>query len=298
MIALLLAPLVAAAGLANRVRVARQMETEYARRFPHDAHGVADGAQEFRLAGTNGKALLLLHGSGDTPQSLRYLGERLHTAGYTVYAPLLSGHGRSPHAFARATANDYHNDVSTALTALRLSHTWVGIVGLSMGGALAAFATSKATDIRVLILLAPYLCPPSNVRMAKRSSWIWGWTAPYLRGRGEASVHDEAARNKSRAYGSFSGGALAALVASADAGFGALPTLTLPMLVVNSENDNRIPRDAAECALREIRVPVETHWVSGCGHVITVDYCKSRVAGLVLSFLARHAGEFTGVTRK
>ena len=39
-----------------------------------------------------------------------------------------------------------------------------------------------------------------------------------------------------------------------------------------------------------IRAPVERKWVDGCGHVITVDYCRDAVADLTLDFLARHAG--------
>jgi esterase/lipase len=39
----------------------------------------------------------------------------------------------------------------------------------------------------------------------------------------------------------------------------------------------------------QLRAPVEEHWVTGCGHVLTMDYCKDAVAALVLTFLARHA---------
>ncbi|MDB4916009.1 MAG: putative esterase [Gemmatimonadetes bacterium] len=288
---LMLAPaLLVATGLAYRARVTRTIEREYARRFPLDANGIAEGAHEFTLHGNTGKALLLLHGSGDSPQSLRYLGEQLNATGYTVYAPLLPGHGRSPRAFAMATANDYHSEVRRALAQLRQSHEWIGLVGLSMGGALAAYAAREAADVRLLVLIAPYLVPPPQVRWAQRVSPLWRWAVPYLRGRGEGSVHDVNARDESRAYGSFSAAALTALVDTADAGRDALSALTLPTLVVNSETDNRIPRASAEAALRVFRVPVESHWVRGCGHVVTVDYCKARVAELVLAFLARHAG--------
>lgn len=242
------------------------------------------------LAGTNGRALLMLHGSGDTPQSLRYLGERLHDAGYTVYAPLLPGHGRSPREFALASAVDYHDVARRALDELRVSHAWLGLIGLSMGGALAAQLAVEAPNVRVLVLLAPYLEPPPDVRWARDTSWLWGLTAPYLRGRGEDSVHDVAARQESRAYGTFSAGAIGALIETAEAGRRALPELTQPTLVINSEEDNRIPRAMALAALEEIRALTERHWVTGCGHVITVDYCKDTVAQLVLAFLARHAG--------
>ena len=79
---LLIAPAAALLAAAfNRRRVSRAIEAEYAARFPSDKDGVAEGAQGFQLQGTNGRSLLLLHGSGDTPQSLRYLGERLQSAG-------------------------------------------------------------------------------------------------------------------------------------------------------------------------------------------------------------------------
>ena len=279
-----------AAGVLNRRRVIRTIESEYASRFPSDADGVADGAEGFALKGTTGRGLLLLHGSGDSPQSLRYLAGRLHAAGYGVHVPLLPGHGRTPYAFAVATANDYHAAVRGALAEVSASHAWVGVIGLSMGGALAARLVAESSGVRVLVLLAPYMIPPRDVRLVRGVSWLWSPFAPYLRGRGEASVHDSVARNASRAYGSFSAGALEALITTARAGRRALPKLALPMLVIHSTQDNRIPRALAEEAMGAITAPVERHWLEGCGHVITVDYCKDTVVELVLAFLARHAG--------
>ena len=69
-----------------------------------------------------------------------------------------------------------------------------------------------------------------------------------------------------------------------------MPRLRLPTLIINSEQDNRIPRALAQSAVNAFTIPVEAHWLDGCGHVITVDYCKDVVADLVLAFLARHAG--------
>jgi pimeloyl-ACP methyl ester carboxylesterase len=158
-----------------------------------------------------------------------------------------------------------------------------------MGGALAARLAYETERVRVLVLLAPYLTPPGVVRWIARTSWLWGPLSPYLRGRGEASVHDTVASAASRAYGTFSPGALHALMSTAEAGWRVLPKLTAPMLVVNSKQDNRIPPELARRVLRQIRVPVEAHWVTGCGHVLTMDYCKEAVAALVLTFLARHA---------
>lgn len=280
----------AAAAVLNRRRVRRAVASEYAAQFPPDARGIAAGADGYVLPGTNGRGLLLLHGSGDSPQSLRSLATGLNAAGYDVHAPLLPGHGRSPAAFAAATAADYHVAVSSALEEVASRNAWTGVIGLSMGAALAARAVSESTRVRALVLLAPYLIPPRGVRATVWVAPLWSSFVPFVRGRGDDSIHDVVARAQSRAYGTFSKGALTALVATADAGFEALSRIRVPMLVINSTQDNRIPRALAEQVLDAITAPVERYWLEGCGHVITADYCKDEVARLVVAFLARHAG--------
>jgi carboxylesterase len=290
MIPLLFAALVAGAGAAWRALAGRRIERAYRAGHPTDAQGIVIGAGSFLLEGTNGRGLLLLHGSGDTPQTLRYLAERLHAAGYTVYAPLLPGHGRSPRAFMRVSAKGYRVAADEALEVVRAKAAWVGVVGLSMGGAIAAQLAAAWSDVRVLVLLAPYLTPPTDVQWATRLSPLWGLVLPQLAGRGERSVHDPQARDTSHAYGTFSPRGLRALVATAAAGRAALRQVVVPTLVVNSREDNRIPSALAEQATAAMRAPVERRWVEGCGHVITVDYCRDAVADLTLNFLARHAG--------
>jgi carboxylesterase len=286
----LLAPLVVGlAARAYRHTVAQSAERAYGARFPASPDGIACGAEAFTLQGTNGRALLLLHGSGDTPQTLRFLAERLNGAGYTVHAPLLPGHGRSPRAFSHVSADAYMAAARQALGETRAGAQWVGVVGLSMGGALATQLAAQEQDVGVLVLLAPYLAPPALVRWAARTSWGWGAVTPHLEGRGERSVHDPSAQGASRAYGVFPPRALRALVATADAGRKALGQVAVPTLVVNSLEDNRISREIATSATETLRAPTERHWLTGCGHIITVDYCKSTVADLVLDFLARHA---------
>jgi carboxylesterase len=271
-----------------RAYAARRTDRGYLSRYVAGADGVVQGAESFTLAGTNGRALLLLHGSGDTPQTLRYLGERLNAAGYTVHAPLLPGHGHSPTAFTEVSAAAYLTAARDALAALRRTHAWVGVAGLSMGGAIAVQLAVHATEVQVLVLLAPYLTPPSSVRWAASTAWGWGLIFPFLGGRGESSVHDPLQSAANRAYGVYPPSALRALVATATKGRRALARVTVPTLVVNSRQDNRIPMALAMHATDTLRAPTERHWVAGCGHVITVDYCKDEVAALVLDFLARH----------
>jgi carboxylesterase len=269
---------------------ARRAERRFAMRYSRDEDGVIRGAEGFSLDGTNGRSLLLLHGSGDTPQTLRYLAARLNAAGFAVHVPLLPGHGRGLRDFARATADDYMGSAREELERMRASSEWIGLVGLSMGGALAVRLAAECDDVRALVLLAPYLTPSPSITFVARTAPLFALGAPYIGGRGNMSVHDPVARAQSFAYGAFPPQAVRALVATATAARAALPAITAPTLVVNSSEDNRIPRALAEGATLTLRAPTERHWVAGCGHVITVDYCRDAVAQLVLDFLARHAG--------
>lgn len=288
MLGWLLLPIAAGACAAWRALTSQRAAHAYrARNVPTPA-GVVAGAESFTLAGTNGRALLLLHGSGDSPQTLRYLAERLQATGYTVHAPLLPGHGRSPREFAGVDAAAYMAAAHAALDELRGRHGWIGVGGLSMGGALAAQLAADAADVRVLMLMAPYLAPTPQVSWAARTAPFWGALHPYLDARGAMSVHDPAARSASYAYGIVTPNALRALLETASRGRSALAQVTVPTLVIHSRTDNRIPETVASETTATLRAPTERHWVSGCGHVITVDYCKDVVAELVLAFLARH----------
>jgi carboxylesterase len=290
MLGWLLLPIVAGAGAAWRVVASRRADRAYAARNVPTPAGVVAGAEAFTLRGTNGRALLLLHGSGDSPQTLRYLAERLNAVGYTVHVPLLPGHGRSPREFARVSASAYLDAARAALDELRARYGWIGVAGLSMGGALAAQLAAEAADVRVLVLMAPYLSGTREVTWAARTAPLWGLVQPYLDARGQLSVHDPAARNASYAYGLVAPGALRALLETAARGRAALAHVAVPTLVIHSRADNRIPDAVATETTATLRAPTERHWVTGCGHIITVDYCKDTVAELVLAFLARHAG--------
>jgi carboxylesterase len=281
---------VVAVAAALRVATARRAERLYARRRPPAADGIVPGAEGFTLHAASGRSLLLLHGFGDTPQTLRYLASRLQAAGFTVHAPLLPGHGRGLRDFAAASADDYMRLARLELDRIREASDWVGVVGLSMGGAIAAQLAAACAEVRTLVLLAPYLTPPSSVAFVGRTATLWTLAVPYLgKQGGDASVHDPVAREASYAYGLFPPRAVRALCATAAAGRRVLSSITLPTLVVYSREDNRIPFALAETATANLRGPTERRWVTGCGHVITVDYCRETVAALVLDFLARHA---------
>ncbi len=93
--------------------------------------------------------VLLLHGLSDSPYSLRVLGQRLHSQGYTVIWLRLPGHGTCPNALANVSWQDWTAAVRTAVLGLcdRLP-TGVPLIlgGFSNGGALTVHYTLSAIN--------------------------------------------------------------------------------------------------------------------------------------------------------
>ena len=253
--------------------------------------GIVIGGEGFTLARENAPAVLLLHGAGDTPQTLRYLGEYLHRRGFHVDAPLLPGHGRSLRDFMRVRADDLTRAARTAYRDLRDRHDWTAIIGLSMGGALAVQIAAEVHDLPALGLAAPYLAMPRGIERAARIAWLWGPLVPIVESSDGLSVLDPEERGKSLAYGVFTAGALRALYETVRRASAASPRVTAPTLVVQSREDNRISVAAAERAFAMIGATERRlEWVSGAAHVITVDFGRERVFALLASWLEKHGG--------
>src|SRR5689334_16582334 len=102
------------------------------------------GAEPIALDG-GARGVLLLHGFGDTPQSLRVLAHRLHAGGWSVRVPCLTGHGSSLKAFTMARADEWMAGARAALHEVQSRSTKVAVIGQSMGGALATILAAEST---------------------------------------------------------------------------------------------------------------------------------------------------------
>jgi len=251
--------------------------------------GIVIGGEGFTLARENAPAVLLLHGAGDTPQTLRYLAAFLHARGFHVEVPLLPAHGRSVRDFMRVRADDLTSAARAAYLGLRQTHSWTGVIGLSMGGALAVQVAGEFADLPALGLAAPYLEMPRRIARAARISWLWGPFVPLVESTEGLSIFDPEERTKNLAYGVFTAGALRALYETVRRAASASPRVKAPTLVVQSREDNRISVAAAERAFAKLGATEKRlEWISGASHVITVDFGREHVFELLASWLEKH----------
>lgn len=284
-------PLVLAAVLVAvtvwRVAWRTYVERSVSARLPVGADGSVTGAEAIELcpAAPIG-GILLLHGFGDTPQTLAPLARRLYERGFVVNVPLLPGHGRTLRDFRASTAALWVAAARGALDELRARDARVGVVGLSMGGALAVLLAAESSDVRSLVLLAPYLEPAPPVRRMARIAHLAGWLLPYIRGGDPRSIYDPVAHAASLSYRAVTPRSIAQLVHLSDRARSLLPRVQPPTLYVQSSEDYRIPAAAAERSFRALGAREKRlEWLTGCGHVITVDYCHEKVEDLVMEWM-------------
>jgi len=231
----------------------------------------------------------VLHGFGDTPQSLRHLAGHLHAVGYTVHAPLLPGHGRTPREFDAVTADELIGAARSALASLRERNAEVALVGVSMGGAIAAILAAEQSPSS-LVLIAPYLEMGPTAEWSTRMDWAWGWMGPFVRSGGDLSISDPEERGRSLSYGIVTSRVLRMLQTVAHRGSAALPRVTVPTLMIQSREDNRIAAQAAERAFGRIgAADKRLVWAENGRHVLTVDVGYEQVQQVATDWVLSHS---------
>lgn len=280
----------------------RRVERTVAARLPLGADGIVSGAGPIDLPTPGARdAILLIHGFGDSPDTLRFIAADLHARGFSVYAPLLPGHGRTLEAFRASARGTWLNAARDAYATVAARYERVGIVGLSMGGALAVLVSIDQPQVAALALLAPYIEPPRRLRWFAQMAPAAGVVMPYF-GRGVGnprSIRDPEERERSLGYGAATPRLLADLEALAAAARAVLGRVRAPTLYVQSREDNRLTMSAAEDTFAAIGATLKRlEWVSGSGHVITVDYARERVNELVGSWMTEYVRPGIGAPRE
>jgi carboxylesterase len=252
---------------------------------------ILSGAETIDLQEGGSHGALLLHGFGDTPQTLSLIARRLAKTGYGVYAPLLPGHGRTMHAFRQSGADEWIAAARESMLRMRDRYATVSVVGLSMGGALAVVLAAETNAIASLVLIAPYLGMPAPLRIAAATHWLWGPIAGEINSRNPRSVRDPIERERNLAYGTVTGRSLHELSKVVKSARTALPRVTAPTLLIMSKGDPRVAPGVAEFAMKALGTrEKKLVWTEGAGHIITVDYGRERVFSETENWLSAHDG--------
>jgi len=124
---------------------------------PPPSHHASQPDDGILMPGTNGRAVILVHGLTGTPNEMRFLAWFLHSHGYTVSCPRLANHGQSLTVLQATTWQQFYASVDAAYVRLRPEHTQVFVGGLSMGALLSLMLAAEHRDIAGVSCLSPTL---------------------------------------------------------------------------------------------------------------------------------------------
>ena len=129
--------------------------------FQKTRKGVNGPAGEgFFFEGTNGSAVILIHGLTGTPNEMKYVANYLNKKGYTVVVPRLANHGESMQVLKRTSWQELYVSMREVLANGELSEFKgpIFISGLSMGSLFALLLAEEfKAQVKGVSCLAPTL---------------------------------------------------------------------------------------------------------------------------------------------
>ena len=202
-------------------------------------------AAPFRLEGSNGNGVLVVHGFGGTPAHLRMLANHLNADGFTVHGPLLEGHGTQLEHMERTGRREWLATVEKGFQDLSSDCDRVHVFGFSMGGLLclslaARLPAASLTTLNTPIKLHDRRRPLARVMQYVQPFRMWDSDEPHPTG--------EAAHYWIQ-YDGFSMKAAVQLMDLIRETKARLAEVTCPLLVIQSRADESVRPVSAEIIL-------------------------------------------------
>ena len=139
------------------------------------------GAREIFIDNKSEIGVLLLHGFTSSPCRFEELAAFLSDEGFSVYAPLIAGHGTTAEDLMRTSPDDWTSSVIAAYWKLKQTTNRVVVVGASFGANLAFWLEQEISDnlAGIISLSAPVFLRFQN--FIKFRYWTYGRFKTYYR---------------------------------------------------------------------------------------------------------------------
>lgn len=235
----------------------------------------------WRVDGTNGEAVVLLHGYTGSPAHWRPLGQALNEEGYTVVCPALAGHGTSLEEMRRTDKEDWLASAYDAVGDAQ-NHDKIHLAGLSMGGLLALIVAPDVGAASVTTINSPVEVHNWRIHFSRLMSPLVKYTFWDDMEPPDPEVAEY--------WVAYEGAPLATnddLMALAPIALKAARRVSVPALVIQSVTDETVKPVSAKHIVRALGGPTSVVWLDDARHVAILDHARHRL----LREMLRHFAE-------
>lgn len=228
------------------------------------------------------RCVLLLHAYSGSPNDVRMMSRILEKQGYSVYAPLFTGHGTlDPSDILTMSANQWWEDTLEAIDFLKIKgFKEIAVFGLSMGGIL----TTRLLEMSLPELIGGgFFCSPIFPVNNQVPENFLLYSEKVLRLAGEET---EVIKEKLQQYPELIQHQLADIFRISQDTAQHLQRISQPFFMAQAGQDEMIDSQGVfETAKALNKQKYVLHWYPESGHVITVGQDHKQLEQDVLQFL-------------
>ncbi len=250
---------------------------------------ITPGGEPFFFKGSE-VGCLLVHGFPGTPLEMRWLGEALHRQGFSVLGVRLFGHATEPADLMRVRARDWLANIEDGSHLLKNHCSRLILIGFSLGAVLSASITSTIEFNGLVLMAMPMDLPRLTYRLRPflpLLKYLWRYRNP----PDESDWYDKQAEALNLDYPVQPINAVGHIFDLIQDLPGRLATLSIPTLLIYSEDDASVPTDHGKLAYEIIPSKTkELVLIEGSGHSLVRDAQRELVFHQVGTFAKKVGG--------
>ena len=218
------------------------------------------------------------------------MGEYLNREfGFTCLGVRLAGHATRPKDMVRSRWTDWTASIEDGYNLLRGAADEIYFVGLSMGGALSLYMSTRLKVKGVVTMSAPFEIPDAHPAWQIKLFSNFRTYLPKTKGRPGTGWFDKDAFKGHISYPLNPIRSAAELKLLLEKMRASLPKVTGPVCLIHSKDDTYVvPENMEQIYAGLVNVSDKTKlFVTGSGHVVTRDAARHQVFEMARDFISR-----------
>lgn len=245
------------------------------------------GAEPIYIDKKSKIGILMVHGFSGSPDQFREISIYFAEKGFTVFAPLLKGHGTSPDDMFETSAYDWAQSVKDAYFKLREKTEKIFLIGNSFGASLCMWLAKELNNEPIGVASMGGAVFLRHHFVISLRIHTYGFLKKFYKKPIRYYKMDYTDMNNEVSYSSLPTRSIRQFLRFLKKEIQpSFENVKIPALVVHSENDRVVHPKSAAFIYDKLNSPLKKlYWVKSNHHIPISDECKSELFERIFQFL-------------